>query len=281
MADEIQKLVTNNPNARGLVVIVTNDYSDSSDKLLRKKPLPACHLDGEEMRETFEKPELKFALLQTKKNRPASEIKSLIAQVAKCYFPSSYKYFIFVYSGHGGDNCIVANDRGRVDIQHDIVDPLEPGNTSPTTGKIVKLFFFNSCRGGLEMEAPETLGPTGIKRGNYIIAYATMKEYVAYESKSGSKWMVPLAKQLREKKESSVQYILTNMIEQVRSSNFKYYQNPQFDTTCGHVYLYPDVGRCSYGVGEYMIENDASIMHAFCSTAVTYTILKVVGTRSI
>ena len=240
-------------------MIVTDDYKDSSDKQLRKKPLPACHLDGDKMRKTFREPEMNFALLPTKKNRPASEIKSLIKQVAKCKFPSSYKYFIFVYSGHGGDNCVVPNDGVKVNIQCSIINPLEPGKTSPATGKIVKLFFFNSCRGGLDMEAPATLD-AGIERGNYIIAYATMKKYVAYESKSGSKWMVPLAKQLREKKESSVQHILTDMIELVRSnSNFNCYQNPQFDTTCGHVYLYPGVGRCSCGIGEYLIQNDVSI----------------------
>ena len=144
MANEVQQLVTSNPNARGLVVIVTDDYKDSSDKQLRKKPLPACHLDGDKMRKTFREPEMNFALLPTKKNRPASEIKSLIKQVAKCKFPSSYKYFIFVYSGHGGDNCVVPNDGVKVNIQCSIINPLEPGKTSPATGKIVKLFFFTS-----------------------------------------------------------------------------------------------------------------------------------------
>ena len=48
MANQVQRLVTSNPNARGLVVIVTNDYKDSSDKQLRKKPdFPPAHLDGD------------------------------------------------------------------------------------------------------------------------------------------------------------------------------------------------------------------------------------------
>ena len=242
------------------MLIVTNDYSDSSVEKLKKKPLPACHIDGEKMRKTFSEPDLNFALLPTKKNRPADEIKGLIQQVAKCNFPksNSYKYFIFVYSGHGSaNNCILANDGGKVDIQHDIVDPLEPGNTSPAVGKIVKLFFFNFCRGGLEMNLPVPLGP-GIERGNYIIAYATMKEYVAYEDESGSKWIVPLAKRLREDRDKSVQHILSEMIEQVRNSpNFKYnqYQNPEFEATCGLVYLYPgdhSLGKHANSTGTIM-----------------------------
>ena len=138
--DEIQKLVTKNPNARALVVIVTNDIKDK-----QLKEVPGCHIDGEKMRETFKQSELNFALLPTKKNCPAGEIKSLIKQVAKCKFPSSYKYFVFVYSGHGGDNCLEANDGERVNIQCSIIDPLEPGKTSLDTGNIVKLFFINSC----------------------------------------------------------------------------------------------------------------------------------------
>ena len=258
MADEVQQLVNGNPTARGLVLIVTNDYTDSSDENLKKRPLPACHIDGEKMRKTFSEPELNFALLPTKKNRPAGEIKGLIQQVAKCNFPksNSYKYFIFVYSGHGSaNNCIVANDGGKVDIQHDVVDPLEPGNTSHAVGKIEKLFFFNCCRGKLNMNRPVPLD-AGIQRGNYIIAYATMKEYVAYEHETGSEWMVPLAKRLREDKVKAVQLILSDMIKQVKSSpNFlDKYQNPETKDTCGPVYLYPgdhSLGKHVNSTGSY------------------------------
>ena len=89
------------------MVIVTDDYKDSSDKQLRKKPLPACHLDGDKMRKTFREPEMNFALLPTKKNRPASEIKSLIKQVAKCKFPSSScRYTYIVNAQQRDDNAV-------------------------------------------------------------------------------------------------------------------------------------------------------------------------------
>ena len=108
-------------------------------------------------------------------------------------------------------------------------------------------------------KGPATLGLTGIERGNYIIAYATMKDYMAYEGENGSKWMVPLAEQLRQCSKS-VQEILSDVTGQVRNDP-NLYQNPAYDTTCGTVYLYPGI---SGGLGKYM---EWTLVTAICSQA--------------
>ena len=227
MALDVQALVDKNPGARGIAVVITNDYDNCPDK--RWWPLP-CHKDGEQMSTTF-KDEFGFAFLW-KKNATAEEIKALATQTANCDYPESYKFVVFAYSGHGEIGpLLVANDGNKVIVNSDIVDVFEPSRV-PKNKHITKLFFFDSCRGKEEMEKAI---PKGGERGNYLIAFSTIKEYRSVAYPSGSLWMSLVAKRLRENRDS-VQNILAEVFVECKETY--HMQCPETINRCGIVRLY-------------------------------------------
>ena len=141
----VQGVVDKNLTARGLAVIITNDYK----KCPKESPLPGCHNDGDEMKRTLVDVH-KFASYR-KKNLTAQQMIDIFDQTAQCTFPASYKYVAVVYSGHGKKRALVANDGLAVDVKKQVINPFEPYK-SPRNKHIVKLFFIDACRGGLEMK---------------------------------------------------------------------------------------------------------------------------------
>ena len=226
----VQELVDQNPTARGLAVIITNDYENCP----KEQSLPGCHIDGDEMKTTFVDVH-KFASYR-EKNLTTQQMIDIFAQTAQCKFPASYKYISVVYSGHGEKGALIANDRLAVSVKEQIIGPFEPGN-SPRNKHIVKLFFIDACRGGLEMVRAKPKGLVGPERGNYLIAYSTTEGYVSWAfAGRGSQWMVPLAKKLRELKRS-VQDIVSIVTGELEKTE-EYPQAPRTVIACDVVELF-------------------------------------------
>ena len=242
MSADVQEIIDKNPQKRGLAVIVTNDYTD-----LPSGHLPGCHKDGDEMDKTLVDVH-NFARYRVK-NLSAKRMSDLFAYTAQCRYPKSYKYIAVVFSGHGKKGALIGNDGLSVDVNKQVVDPFEPSE-NPKNMDIVKLFFFDACRGEFDMQRALPKGlPPGPELGNYLIAYATTEGYVSWATASGSYWMVELAKRLRTER-ASVQDLVSSMRTYLRGDDKQYLQAPVTIVACGVVKLFEEGGD---GVGESLI----------------------------
>ena len=233
MTNNVQEIIDKNPQKRGLAVIVTNDYSDIPQKY---GSLPGCHNDGDEMEQTLVGVH-RFAGYRVK-NLSAQQMSDLFAQTAKCRYSDSYKYVAIVFSGHGQKGALVGNDGVLVDVNEEVVDRFEPAQ-NPENKHIVKLFFFDACRGEFDMQRAQPKGPPGPELGNYLIAYATTEGYVSWATTSGSYWMVPLAKKLRIQSDS-IQDLVSSMRTYLQENGMRHLQAPVTIVACGVVKLFED-----------------------------------------
>ena len=237
MSTHVQEIIDKNPQKKGLAVIVTNDYERLPPE--QYPHLPGCHIDGDEMDKTLVDKH-KFARCRVK-NLSAQQMSDLFAHTAQCSYPNSYKYVAVVFSGHGQKDALIGNDGVPVDVINKIVDPFEPSE-NPQNKHIIKLFFFDACRGEFDMQRAQPKGrlrpPPGPERGNYLIAYATTDRYVAWGTDSGSYWMVPLAEKLRDERDS-VQNLLSKMTGYMRK-NHEHLQAPVTIVACDMVKLFED-----------------------------------------
>ena len=113
------------------------------------------------------------------------------------------KAIIFAFSGNGlkedGSEMILANDGGKIDLNHDIVLPL---TKYKGLINIPKLFFIDACRGALFHISPCAGGSMSVYGVNICMDYATMADHMSYISTTESMWMPKLARALREQKDS-------------------------------------------------------------------------------
>ena len=233
--DDVQDIIHKNSQKRGLAVIVTNDYTALSPDQCTH--LPGCHIDGDEMDETLVDVH-NFARYRVK-NLSAQQMTDLFAHTAQCSYPNSYKYIAVVFSGHGKKGALIGNDGVPVDVNEKVVDPFEPAQNQKNR-HIVKLFFFDACRGEFDMQRELPKGPTpGPELGNYLIAYATTEGYIAWATTKGSYWMVPLAKKLRDERDS-VQDLVSSMRTYLEENKMQHLQAPVAIVACGVVKLFED-----------------------------------------
>lgn len=206
-------------NARGLAIIVTNDYIGNTGRLTE---LPMTHDDGREMEKTFK--ELKF-VTHREKNVTTPHHQSIIDAITQIKHPYSngyYKCIVYVFSGHGGEgDSLSLQDCGRVNLVKDVIEKL----CHPRIAHIPKLFFIDACRGGEhnpvhqgQSSALHRIARTILKKirprrrpvqlndnaliaalkGNFLIAYATTDMRVAPAMTGEGSWMQILARELRE-----------------------------------------------------------------------------------
>ena len=226
---EVQKLIDDHPTANGLVVVLTNDYESSHLPTLGD----ACHKDGDEMEETF-KNMFGFACFR-RKNTTGSEIKAIIKAVGEINYSPTYKCVAIAFSGHGKKDSVQGNDKGTVKIYEDFVGPLQPRRKGHLNN-VPKLFFFDACRGSLEMRRLREKG-TVDERGGFYLAYATTEGFTAYLQ---SKWMPKVAQKLRDRSNvgKTVQEVVGKVTKEFRESSEPGYQCPQCDDTYGPVYIH-------------------------------------------
>ncbi len=229
--NSITATITSNVDARGLAIIITNDYRNCTSL----RPLPGTLSDGTSMKDTFDY--LGF-VVHWEKNVNNLQITKLIHEA--CSFQDYHKFkkyecIVFVFSGHGDLGDIVyLQDGSKVSIGEDIIKPFLP-KASPIMGKLQKLFFFDACRGKQESRSvmvPRS-GPTSgghdnsstfeqrggslIERirvpeeGGFLVAYSTMSNHTAWESTKGGAWLQKLAEEIRTNTTSSIEDVLTKV----------------------------------------------------------------------
>lgn len=143
LADVIKQKVAKHHKARGLAVIVTNDYIGTELADLHK-----TDDDGREMDSVFN--ELKF-VTHWAKNVTTTQHQQIIDGIIKSDHPDSngyYKCIAYIFSGHGDENgSLYLQDGGEVNLVKDVIEKL----SEPKLAHIPKLFFIDACRGEIEV----------------------------------------------------------------------------------------------------------------------------------
>ena len=236
MGSDIEECLKKKKGAKGLVLIMTNDYIGCK---VHGKPvgvLEACHIDGEKMKETFVDT-FEFAY-HWEKNSAVDRTKDLLKQVATCNYRSKYqeiKFIVVVFSGHGSEGTLLCNDGEEIEVKN-VLERLKPEYMPNASEEIVKLFFFDACRGVREMELSKKKGYQP-RPGEYLVAYSTYPGFVSYPRPDGegSQWMPDVAESLKVERELPVY----NAIAKANEKR-KWRQAPTIFTTgsCGNIKLH-------------------------------------------
>ena len=252
----VRDVVLEHPDAIGLVVIITNDYSTTRDLTV----LSGTHRDGQALSEAFSK--LNFAVYW-ERNVTGFKLVSIIGDIAKLRheWVKEYRCIIFVFAGHGkeGDN-LCMQDGTRIQTNHEILLPLLPKNAKEI-GSIKKAFLIDACRG--EKITATELVPRGsseplsrggslvelrrvCSEGNYLIAHSTMPEHAAYETGKGGVWLSTVASLLNRKGNHlrSLQVLLTEanneITKNLQHNDSKFQQAEQLSRLNGVINLDPN-----------------------------------------
>lgn len=256
----VKDVVLRHPDAIGLVVIITNDYSNTRDLIT----LSGTQRDGQALSVAFSK--LNFAVCW-EKNVTSFQLANIIGDMAKLRYEwvKKYRCIIFVFAGHGkeGDN-LCMQDGTRIQTNSNIVIPLLPKNAREI-GNIKKAFLIDACRG--ENITATELVPRGSSEsqsrggsvvelarvpseGNFLIAHSTMPKHEAYESTDkGGVWLSTVASLLKRKGDHlrSLQVLLTEANTEIAKSlqqkDSKFQQAEQFSRLNGVINLDPNSGE--------------------------------------
>nr|CAR65326.1 caspase-like protease 2 [Suberites domuncula] len=253
--------IKSHPNARGLAIIVTNDYDSPEQELT---PLRGTVCDGTNMTRAFKN--LHFAV-HAEHNIGIHMLQQLIRETTQfdAYHKlKNHKCVAFVFSGHGNSNHrLYTQDGNLVCIMDDIIKPFQPTTECPSMGALPKLFFFDACRGknnmkgvyvpsgsvGKEGVIEPVLEPRGVRvmkklvcpESNFLIAYSTMDSYRAWEKPGdGGVWLTKLSERIQSRGES-IDDVLTNVNEKLADDlNVRMQQPEKLSTLNKVLYLHPD-----------------------------------------
>ena len=182
-------------------------------------------VDVDEMASTFTK--LNFAVYR-EQYLTSAQLCCLVKAASDSNYPSSYKYVVFNYSGHGGCNnsgnsfilpLKVGESNEEVYIEDDIISPFV---NSPKAGKFARcfLFFFDCCLSYAHTDGKITtagtespLKFTTIPK-ECLVAYATSKGAKAAGGSRGGIWSSILCKNLQ--KDISLAEVLDKTREEVK-----------------------------------------------------------------
>lgn len=192
-ADElVREAVEGNTKARGLILIISNDYLETPEIAL-----VGARKDARSIESTFESPNINFVTI-TRVNSTKKETIALIDAVTSFRSYRSdinaniYDCFAFFFSGHGnGKHAILASDKKEIDINEDVFKKFE----SEQLLGCKKLIFIDACR--TVTGNPEQLKVPG---DDFLLAYSTRYGCKAFANNKGSYWTQELAKQLKENK---------------------------------------------------------------------------------
>lgn len=112
-------------------------------------------------------------------------------------YPSTCKRILVYFSGHGSDGFLAMQDGSHTRIE-DIVNCFKTGiSKSETVPHMVKMFFFDACRGSEENLGYPTSKDDGNnaawigkiwKEGGILVAYASTPLHKSYGTPSVSRW---------------------------------------------------------------------------------------------
>ena len=178
----IKTAVDNTECARGIAVIVCNDYINGISK---KAPVHGSRVDAEAMESTFK--HINFAIIR--KDNPMRDLTvGLIQEVATYKFPESYKFVVVVFAGHAnGKPAIISGDDKNVYLNENVIEPLDSDNLE---GKR-KLIFIGGCRDAKENDKPLKI-PSKV-----VVAFSTGYGHWSADSSIGCVWLQELAEQIK------------------------------------------------------------------------------------
>ena len=205
MNELVKETVKDNDAARGLVIIISNDYMNG---VSNQRRLYGAIKDADVIRETFKY--LNFAIID-RRNATKVETQSLIIAVANYeHYPKKYDCFAVVFAGHGsGKPMILSSDDKEVDLNEELLKPLD----SEPLHNIPKLIFIDACRSHVEGDKDNPL----IVKDDFLVAYSTRYGEAANEDRAGGIWMQKLAAELKSSPKS-VPAIITDVNKAVRSA---------------------------------------------------------------
>ena len=244
MEEEIQQAVSlGGEDKRGLALIITNQYLDTS------KPLRFTIRDAEAMKKTMNS--LKFATI-TLLNVTQQDTKGIIKAIAKYKkYPPSYKCFIVVFSGHGGQNNVLfSNDLEEVDINEDILQALGSMQSPKQFSNSPKIVIIDACRGSktkvVQGAAKDLITDDAQMKdvpeppSNVLAAFSTTQDYQAFGGSDGSIWLQTLATVL-ESSRKSIGDTIAGANKIIRRKYGKW-QDPQIRLTTVNIVL-SDAGK--------------------------------------
>ena len=226
------------PEAIGLVVIITNDYS-SCPGLPR---LSGAHLDGIAISDAFR--QLKFAVYWIK-NATRHSLENVMwdLQNLELFSMRKCRCIIFIFAGHvsEGDNLIM-QDGSQFQIIKDIICPLS--KNSNEIKLVQKIFLIDACRG--KGVAQTSFVPGGAsQRGGSLIGIEEVAQedgfmlvYSTHEAYENRLWLSTMARLLRDKQHlCSVDNLLTAISKELegRMGGFWFQQPERFSQ------LYQDI----------------------------------------
>jgi hypothetical protein len=268
----VQKAISEHEGATGLVVIITNDYFSTPNL----SELKGTEKDGHALSHAFGL--LNFAVCW-KTNVSGNALCQIIREMGslKSHQVRGFQAIIFVFAGHGceGDS-LWMQDRTKLHIIHDVVDPLLPKNAKEI-GNVKKAFLVDACRGEQPTQttlvprsnsvpgsggsdsrgSPDSRGGSLVDMtkvcgdGNFLIAYSTLPKHKAYENTgSGGVWLSTLAELLFQNKSLfSLEYLLTEvneeMVNKMQGSSFQ--QPEKLSRLNGHLSLESNLMRGLWG----------------------------------
>lgn len=250
-AGGISACINQNPGARGLAVIVTNEYEGTTDAL------PGTREDAKSLLETF-----KFAqfIVCCKHCATGDELLHLVEEVQslKAEQVKNYECILCAFSGHGDeDDWICMEDDAYIHVLDQVRDPLL-AESAPGLAGIPKVILSDACRGEeetrtTEVPAKKQRSSTNKKvrkkdlvpsKGNYLVACATMAEHCAYMRpyNLGSAWTQILAAELKTN-EGDLEGVLTDvntkMMEKAQRAQIEFQQPEKRALLNRRVYIHP------------------------------------------
>lgn len=261
--DPLSKSTQAYPEAVGVAIIIANDYSTCKALNTIQGPI-----------DDASKAEAVFRSLKTVCHHVRNQ--NAARTIAACQFVASYEYphdkfkwIIIVFSGHGNNETIIAQDGSNIPVQT-IIDLFKhPPNLS-----IPKFFFFDACRGieltesHLVPRGPEIvhMNPRGgellsevirLPEGcNMLIAFSTLPRKYAYEQRSsGGLWLSKLLDRLPND-DSSITDILNevnkDVVDHFQPMNGLMQQPEYRSTLLGKINFKRDAGIMDYSIIYYI-----------------------------
>lgn len=206
---------TSHCNYVGIAILVSNGYEGTSDEIT------FTHTDTDNMEKMFTK--LRY-LVYRHKNLDYDGFMKICKQYADdehdMYIPPSCKRLLFYFSGHGSNGLLTMKSGGPVKVESIVTCFKTEIALNLTVKRIVKMFFFDACRGPVEdrghalrTKCQEYENWRIPKEGSMLVAYASTQHHVSYEDSKGfgSRWTRYLIQALDDSNESDdVCHVLTS-----------------------------------------------------------------------
>lgn len=199
----------------GVALVVSNDYKTLGGKM----KLNSTHIDSDNIEQVFK--EFGYVVYKMR-NVTKKKFVSCYKSLAECKYLPTCKRLLLYFAGHGDNGRLLMQDDKEVQIEDMIVCFKPDVANNEALARMVKMFFFDACRGGRTdhgyrvRATPHEI--TCLRRvpneGNSLLVYSSTRHYGAFETSAGGRWTNCLCRVLRESKENDgVLSILTKPIK--------------------------------------------------------------------